>query len=87
MNPNMAPGPGDPVTWPPYSGHPNDPRAPLDDDFEEVGPEARCRFDGRPAVYDEESGEPSTLCADCMAEEMRMRAGEDRAEALAWEWY
>lgn len=26
MNPNNLPGPGDEVTWPPYSGHPNDPR-------------------------------------------------------------
>jgi len=24
------PGPGDPETWPSYSGHPNDPRAPAD---------------------------------------------------------
>lgn len=26
------PGPGDSATWEPYSGHPNDPRAPLDED-------------------------------------------------------
>lgn len=26
------PGPGDEATWMPYSGHPLDPRAPLDDD-------------------------------------------------------
>lgn len=26
------PGPGDEATWPPYYGHPNDPRAPLDEE-------------------------------------------------------
>lgn len=25
-----CPGPGDEATWPPYSGHPNDPRDPDD---------------------------------------------------------
>lgn len=25
------PGPGDEITWPSYTGHPNDPRAPIDD--------------------------------------------------------
>jgi hypothetical protein len=28
------PGPGDPETWPAYSGHHNDPRAPDEDDRE-----------------------------------------------------
>ena len=27
-----CPGPGDEETWPPYSGHPHDPR--MEDDFE-----------------------------------------------------
>lgn len=27
---NNLPGPGDVTTWPAYSGHPNDPRAPLE---------------------------------------------------------
>lgn len=31
---NDMPGPGDPETWPPYTGHPNDPRA--DDEEDEV---------------------------------------------------
>ena len=31
-NPRKFPGPGDEETWPPYSGHPNDPRAPAEDD-------------------------------------------------------
>ena len=31
-NSRNMPGPGDSVTWPPYSGHPGDPRAPDDDD-------------------------------------------------------
>lgn len=31
MNFAGLPGPGDEATWPPYSGHPNDPRAPIDD--------------------------------------------------------
>ena len=25
-------GPGDAATWPPFMGHPHDPRAPMDDD-------------------------------------------------------
>jgi len=25
-------GPGDAATWPPFAGHPHDPRAPIDDD-------------------------------------------------------
>jgi hypothetical protein len=25
-------GPGDSATWPPFAGHPHDPRAPIDDD-------------------------------------------------------
>ena len=25
-------GPGDSATWPPFAGHPHDPRAPMDDD-------------------------------------------------------
>lgn len=34
------PGPGDPETWPPYTGQANDPRAPLDplEDYAEVDP-------------------------------------------------
>ena len=45
-----APGPGDAATWPPYYGHPNDPRDPDDgtqehddepepdiDDFDDMG--------------------------------------------------
>ena len=28
------PGPGDAATWPPYAGHPLDPRAPLDEALE-----------------------------------------------------
>lgn len=28
MNYQNLPGPGDEATWPPYAGHPNDPRAP-----------------------------------------------------------
>lgn len=33
-----GPGPGDEATWPPYSGHPNDPRNPGidDDDYERM---------------------------------------------------
>lgn len=38
-NPYNMPGYGDACTWPPYSGNPNDPRAPEppedDDDYEE----------------------------------------------------
>jgi hypothetical protein len=34
MNHNL-PGPGDEATWPAYSGHPNDPRGPLDDGEDE----------------------------------------------------
>ena len=30
------PGPGDEATWPPYSGHPNDPRAPDDSGRDEA---------------------------------------------------
>ena len=36
-NPTNCPGPGDEATWPAYAGHPNDPRAPDDDqDFEDL---------------------------------------------------
>lgn len=28
---HTMPGPGDPVTWPAFTGHPNDPRHPGDD--------------------------------------------------------
>lgn len=31
--PSMLPGPGDEETWPPYAGHPKDPRTP-DDPYE-----------------------------------------------------
>ncbi len=34
VNYRNAPGPGDEVTWPPYSGHSLDPRGPLDLDDE-----------------------------------------------------
>lgn len=32
-------GPGDPETWGPPTGHPNDPRTPDYDDYPEVDPE------------------------------------------------
>lgn len=34
-----TPGYGDEATWGPYTGHPNDPRAPDDLDIEDFGPE------------------------------------------------
>lgn len=35
MRYGIIPGPGDEETWPPYSGHPNDPRSPEEFDDEE----------------------------------------------------
>jgi hypothetical protein len=33
---STVPGPGDEATWPPFSGHPNDPRNPYDwEDFQD----------------------------------------------------
>lgn len=36
-----TPGPGDPETWGPYTGHPNDPRAQEHDDNEDREDEKR----------------------------------------------
>lgn len=39
------PGPGDPATWPAYTGHPNDPRNDSDDDCPACG-ELLTAYDG-----------------------------------------
>ncbi len=42
---DALPGPGDPITWPPYTGNPNDPRAgDSDDEPEDYDPD-RARDD------------------------------------------
>lgn len=37
---SRMPGPGDSITWPPYSGHPNDPRGTAWEDLTEEEAEA-----------------------------------------------
>lgn len=83
-------GPGDAATWPPYSGHPGDPRAPddvdiTDDDSWQSARTGRCPFCGDEGQIDEvDVGQFAVACEGCGSVGPRRN---DPAEAVeAWDY-
>lgn len=74
-------GPGDEATWPPYSGNPNDPRAPDHDEDDEPEITANCPFCGGPGEMKDLDIMFVVECRDCGAAGPFDSTENDAAEA------
>jgi Lar family restriction alleviation protein len=87
MSPFTNLGPGDESTWPPYSGHPGDPRAPddvdiTDDDEWTNAKTDRCPFCGDEGQVEETGlGTFMVVCEGCGAEGPRRTDPQEAVEA------